>query len=63
MGKMLKDPEQTDWAKSVNIVFPTFENGGTHLNQSRKGMAKYSPNKDNALKLMEILSSVDPQQI
>ena len=63
MGKMLKDPEQTDWAKSVNIVFPTFENGGTHVNVSGIGMAKFSPNKDNALKLMEFLSSGEAQEI
>jgi len=63
MGKMLKDPEQADWAKSVNIVFPTFESGGTHVNVSGIGMAKFSPNKDNALALMEFLSSGEAQEI
>ena len=63
MGKMLKDPEQADWAKSVNIVFPTFEGGGTHVNVSGIGMAKFSPNKDNALALMEFLSSGKAQEI
>ena len=63
MGKMLKDPEQADWAKSVNIVFPTFEGGGTHVNVSGIGMAKFSPNKENALALMEFLSSGDAQEI
>ena len=63
MGKMLKDPEQADWAKSVNIVFPTFEGGGTHVNVSGIGMAKFSPNKDNALALMEFLSSGEAQEI
>ena len=63
MGKMLKDPEQADWAKSVNIVFPTFEGGGTHVNVSGIGMTKFSPNKDNALALMEFLSSGEAQEI
>ena len=63
MGKMLKDPEQADWANSVNIVFPTFEGGGTHVNVSGIGMAKFSPNKDNALALMEFLSSGEAQEI
>jgi len=63
MGKMLKDPEQADWAKSVNIVFPTFEGGGTHVNVSGIGMANLSPNKDNALALMEFLSSGEAQEI
>ena len=63
MGKMLKDPEQADWAKSVNIVFPTFEGGGTHVNVSGIGMAKFSPNKENAFALMEFLSSGEAQEI
>ena len=63
MGKMLKDPEQADWANSVSIVFPTFEDGGTHVNVSGIGMAKFSPNKENALKLMEFLSSGEAQEI
>ena len=63
MGEMLKDPEQADWAKSVNIVFPTFEGGGTHVNVSGIGMAKFSPNKENALALMEFLSSGEAQEI
>jgi iron(III) transport system substrate-binding protein len=63
MGKMLKDPEQADWAKSVSIVFPTFEGGGTHVNVSGIGMAKFSPNKENALALMEFLSSGEAQEI
>jgi iron(III) transport system substrate-binding protein len=63
MGKMLKDPEQKAWADSVRIVFPVFENGGTHVNISGIALAKYSPNKENAIKLMEFLSSPEAQKI
>ena len=63
MGKMLKDPEQKAWADSVRIVFPVFENGGTHVNISGIALAKYSPNKENAVKLMEFLSSPEAQKI
>ena len=63
MGKMLKDPEQKAWADSVRIVFPEFENGGTHVNISGIALAKYSPNRENAIKLMEFLSSPDAQKI
>ncbi len=63
MGKMLKDPEQKAWADSVRIVFPVFENGGTHVNISGIALAKYSPNKENAVKLMEFLSSPAAQKI
>jgi iron(III) transport system substrate-binding protein len=63
MGQMLNDPEQKAWAESVNIVFPTFEAGGTHLNISGMAMTKAAPNKEAALKLMEWLTSDAAQKI
>ncbi len=63
MGQMLADPEQKAWADAVNIVFPTFEAGGTHLNISGVAMTKSAPNKENALKFMEWLSSDTAQKI
>ena len=63
MGQMLSDPEQTEWANAVNIVFPSFAAGGTHLNISGVAMTKAAPNKDAALKLMEWLSSDAAQAI
>ena len=63
MGKMLADEEQQDWANSVNVLFPTFENAGTHVNVSGVAMAKHAPNPENALKLMEYLTSPQAQEI
>ncbi|MDP3339801.1 Fe(3+) ABC transporter substrate-binding protein [Frigidibacter sp.] len=63
MGQMLADPEQKDWADSVRIVFPTFADGGTHLNISGVAMTKSAPNKDAALQLMEYLASDAAQEI
>jgi iron(III) transport system substrate-binding protein len=63
MGQMLADAEQKAWAESVNIVFPTFEAGGTHMNISGIAMTKAAPNKEAALKLMEWLSSDAAQKI
>lgn len=66
MGKMqtnTKQAEQQEWAKSVRIVFPSTEGRGTHVNLSGMVMAKHAPNRDNALKLMEFLSSDDAQRI
>lgn len=63
MGQMLADPEQVPAAESVNIVFPTFEGGGTHLNISGVAMTKSAPNKENALAFMEWLSSDAAQKI
>ncbi|TKA96838.1 Fe(3+) ABC transporter substrate-binding protein [Cereibacter changlensis] len=63
MGQMVNDSEQKEWADSVRIVFPTFEDGGTHMNVSGVAMTKSAPNKDAALKLMEFLSSDEAQHI
>jgi iron(III) transport system substrate-binding protein len=63
MGKMLADEEQQAWANSVNVLFPTFDNGGAHVNISGVAMTKHAPNEDNALKLMEFLTSPAAQQI
>ncbi|MDO6727436.1 Fe(3+) ABC transporter substrate-binding protein [Cognatishimia sp. 1_MG-2023] len=63
MGKMLADEEQKAWADSVNVIFPTFENGGTHVNVSGVAMVKSAPNKDAALKMMEFLTSPEAQEI
>ena len=63
MGKMLSDEEQKQWADSVKVVFPTFEDGGTHVNISGVAMTKAAPNKENALKLMEFLTSPTAQEI
>lgn len=55
-GKMLDDEKQKSWAEAAVINFP---NGkfGTHLNISGVVVAKYAPNKANAVKLIEYLSS------
>jgi iron(III) transport system substrate-binding protein len=63
MGKMLNDPEQVAWANSVKLVFPTFENAGTHVNVSGVAMTKASKNQDEALKFMEFLTSAPAQEI
>ena len=65
MGKMLNDQkgEQQAWAESVNIIFPNQSDRGTHMNISGIAMTKSAPNKNNAIKLMEFLSSDEAQKI
>lgn len=63
MGQMLADPEQAAWAGAVNVVFPSFADGGTHMNLSGMAMTKAAPNKAAALKLMEWLSGDAAQKI
>ncbi len=63
MGEMLADPDQKAAAEAVNVVFPTFEAGGSHMNISGVAMTKSAPNRDAALKLMEFLVSDEAQKI
>jgi iron(III) transport system substrate-binding protein len=65
IGKMVdnKDVSQAQAVKKVKILFPKFENGGTHINVSGAGVAKYSPNKANAIKFIEFLASPDAQKL
>ncbi|NDV00908.1 Fe(3+) ABC transporter substrate-binding protein [Pseudoroseicyclus tamaricis] len=63
MGQMLADPEQQDWANAVRIIYPEFEEGGTHVNISGIAMTQAAPNREEALQLMEYLVSPEAQAI
>lgn len=63
IGQMLADPEQAPAAEAVNIVFPTFTDGGTHVNVSGVALTKAAPNKENAIKFMEWLTGDAAQKI
>lgn len=65
IGKMVgnKDVSQAEAVKKVKIFFPKFEKGGTHINVSGAGVAKYAPNKANAIKFVEFLASKDAQKL
>jgi iron(III) transport system substrate-binding protein len=65
VGKMIgnKDIAESEAVKKVKIIFPTFENGGTHINVSGAGVAKYAPNKENAIKFIEFLLSPKAQDL
>jgi iron(III) transport system substrate-binding protein len=67
VGLMLtneKEPQEQEHARSIKVIFPDFgADGGTHVNISGMALAKYAPNKENAVKLMEFLSEHEAQQI
>ncbi len=63
IGKMLADEEQIKWAESVNIIFPNQSNRGTHMNISGVSLTAGSPNRDEAIKLIEFMSSDKAQSI
>ncbi|MCV6611952.1 MAG: Fe(3+) ABC transporter substrate-binding protein [Amphritea sp.] len=63
-GKMLtndKNPEQKEWAMSVNLLFPNQDDRGAHMNISGAALTKYAPHKEAAIKLMEFLSKEQAQ--
>ncbi len=63
MGEMLANPAQRKWADAVRIDFPVFVGGGTHVNLSGMAMTKAAPHRQDALKLMEFLTSPTAQSI
>lgn len=63
LGKMINNKDQKAWADSVYINFPNQKSSGTHVNVSGMAMAKFSPNKANAQKLMEFLTAEKAQQM
>ncbi|MGF1741095.1 Fe(3+) ABC transporter substrate-binding protein [Vibrio profundum] len=63
LGKMVNDDKQKVWAEAVYINFPSQTTDGTHVNISGMALAKYAPNKDNAVKLMEFLSGDQAQKM
>jgi iron(III) transport system substrate-binding protein len=63
MAKNEKNPEQKEWGKAIKPLFPNANDRGSHVNISGMALAKNSPNKANALKLMEFLASEEAQKI
>lgn len=56
-------PDQEEWGKAIDIVLPTFADGGTHVNVSGAAIAAHAPNRDNAIRLLEFLVSEEAQAI
>jgi len=63
MALMLSDPEQTEWANAVNIIFPNQADRGAHMNVSGIALTNHAPNRDHAIRLMEFLSEQTAQKI
>ncbi|WP_194975400.1 Fe(3+) ABC transporter substrate-binding protein [Aquiflexum lacus] len=65
IGIMLNDAneEERKAADKISIFFPNQSDRGTHINISGAGVTKYSPNRENAIKLIEFLSNEESQDI
>ena len=63
LGVMLTglDQKDIDIAKSVKLFFPAQDTTGTHINISGAGVTTYAKHKENAIKLIEFLSSQEAQ--
>ena len=63
VGRMKNAEAESDshkWGEAIKVIRPTFaseKSNGTHVNISGAAVAKYAPNKENALKLLEYLVS------
>jgi iron(III) transport system substrate-binding protein len=57
------NPEEVSVAQSIGIFFPNQETTGTHINVSGAGVARYAPNKENAIKFIEFLLSEEAQSL
>ena len=60
-----KNEEELNAGNSVSVFFPNQgeDQSGSHINISGIGLAKNSPNKSNAIKLMEYLTSEEAQKV
>jgi iron(III) transport system substrate-binding protein len=64
VGLMLnREADKKAWAEAIKVLMPTFSDGGTHVNISGVALAKYAPNRDNAVKLMEWLAGDKAQAL
>jgi iron(III) transport system substrate-binding protein len=56
-------PDQLKWGAAIKVILPTFQGGGTQVNVSGSSIAKHSPNKAAAVKLLEYLVSDEAQKL
>lgn len=66
LAQMLANPSNAsdfNAAQKIRIIWPNQNGTGVHANISGAGVLKHSPNKDNAIKLIEFLASQDAQLI
>ena len=65
VGKMFTSQEADlkEASQKLGVAFPVIEGKGTHFNISGVGIAKYAPNKEFAVRLLEFLTSAEAQQV
>lgn len=56
------DPAEREAAAKMGVFWPNQNDRGTHVNVSGAAVTKAAKNRDNAIKLMEFLTSAEAQQ-
>ncbi len=57
------NPEDQRVAEQVGILFPSQNGVGTHVNVSGAGVTRHAANRENAIRLLEFLTSEEAQQL
>ena len=59
LGRLMgsDDPKNRAVIDALTVVFPNQDDRGAHVNISGAGITRYAPNKDNAIKFLEYLTS------
>ncbi len=66
LANMLSNKDKTDdyqAASKIRVIWPNQDGRGTHVNVSGAGVLTSSPNRDNAVKLIEFLASDTAQKL
>lgn len=65
LGRLMASTKLEDKALMANleIVFPNQDGRGTHVNISGAGITKYAPNRENAIRFLEYLTSDFAQRL
>ncbi len=56
-------PDQLKWGEAIDVVIPTLEGKGAHVNISGAALAKNAPNRAAGVKFMEWLVMADAQKV
>lgn len=63
VGHLLNSNDSSEVAvgERIGIFFPNQDGRGAHINVSGAGVARYAPNKDNAIRFIEYLTDAEAQ--
>lgn len=62
LARFAGDEEKTGLLDQIGVIFPNQTSTGTHINISGAGLVKTAPNRENAIKFLEYLTSESAQR-